>query len=997
MSREALNVNTIVRAGAGAGKTTRLISTIVEYCKQFRDRHKRFPRIIVCTFTRKATQELRERLMQQALKSGDWDFVRFVTSHQLHVSTIHGVLLKYLTHFGLRLGLDPKFRFIDDVQSLQLAKKIVRDIFASGLLSERDRELILQSFDFQSLAEFGQKFFEFSMYHNHSKMHDADSLRLLLEREYDACGREFEDYLSQIEPYISEKPIVQEMAKWLGDGRKLIERRDLGNLRAHLEEFPNFRKNTKNPASYEEVFSSIRKLKEKIDKKWIFPTYDFAAIGVVTEVLDSVGKFLISFKEKYLEHKITTGEIQISDLEVISLELIRHHPDTAQLFALDWDYWMVDEYQDTSPIQVELLKQLQGNRCSFTVGDPQQSIYLFRGARCEVFAAKEEELKQKDGFLDRLVHNYRSRPALVRFFNRIFSQLGDQFFAAEAATPESSLIFPDIKICLVGKDHTSVIAYEVQRLLKKGVSANEICILARTHKALNLAAKELAKFGIPCLVHSAGGFYERREVLDALALLRFLLNPHDDVNFFELIRSPWFYVSDQKIIELSGSKKRFSLWTQVKDDPTFMKLHGYLGLRDKLSITEVFRQAMVETGFFDYSHALDVTGRREANLWKLVNDLEQATRKPGFSFLDFSKQKLHEINLEAKDDQDAVSARESRRVNLMTVHQSKGLQFDHVILLDIGDVPGGNRQRGWSFDEESGRVSFSVNLPEVGKAEKTLGDIYCQKISEQREKEEFVRIFYVAVTRAVQSLVLIGGEKAKSDSWQNMLGLNLEVGNYEESGFKYSVTRGPWEASPAEPVSEVKSQVHTSLEKKESHGIQKVSVSRLVSKIGVGGSPSNTETSLLSRLEFSQRGIVMHKILEAARYQGIEASLEMVEMFFANEKAEIKAALQWVYGLKSPDFVELIKSGNVEWGFQFIEGDKVIDGQIDLWGKSNGKVWIVDYKTGSSRFIKKAFAQMQWYAKALQKFGISGDVNLAIIFPFEKKVEIQQLNSFVSN
>lgn len=141
----------------------------------------------------------------------------------------------------------------------------------------------------------------------------------------------------------------------------------------------------------------------------------------------------------------------------------------------------------------------------------------------------------------------------------------------------------------------------------------------------------------------------------------------------------------------------------------------------------------------------------------------------------------------------------------------------------------------------------------------------------------------------------------------------------------------------------------------------------------------------------------MHKVLEAVKYQGLQASLEMIDLFFPKENGEIKAALNWIYDLKNPTFTDLIKNGNVEWGFQFVEGNKIVDGQIDLWGMSDGKVWIVDYKTGSSRYLEKAFTQMEWYAKALRKFGVFDNINLAVIFPFEKKIEIQQLTSFVPN
>jgi ATP-dependent helicase/nuclease subunit A len=387
--------------------------------------------------------------------------------------------------------------------------------------------------------------------------------------------------------------------------------------------------------------------------------------------------------------------------------------------------------------------------------------------------------------------------------------------------------------------------------------------------------------------------------------LRFLLNPHDNINFFELLRSPWFYVPDQKIIENFGGKKSFSFWSEVSEHPDFSQLKTYLEWRETSSITEVFRRALVEVGFFDYSHVLDVTGRREANLWKLVNDLEQATRQPGFSFLDFSRQKMHEITLEVKEDQDAVSARESHRINLMTVHQSKGLQFEHVIVLDIDAAPSaGNNRRPWSFDEENGRVSFPVYLPEIGEAKKTLGDIHCQRITEQREQEEFARIFYVAVTRAVQSLVLIGREKTHEKSWQNLLALNNN-----ETGFKYSLERGPWNVLPVAQIHEVKKSELKKLAVGETVKIEKLSVSQLVEReIGKKTFAKTKNANLLESLEISNRGILLHRVFESVKYQGLAAGLEVIDSFFGDQRdqlAAIKESLAWAYDLKNPNLADI--------------------------------------------------------------------------------------------
>ena len=119
--------NTILRAGAGAGKTTTLTKTFLEFADNFKKNHGKFPRIVVTTFTRKATQELKERLLKKALEEKRDDLFQFVSSRsQVQISTIHGVLSIFLSRYGASIGLTPDYSIMSDSEVRKGARKIMR-------------------------------------------------------------------------------------------------------------------------------------------------------------------------------------------------------------------------------------------------------------------------------------------------------------------------------------------------------------------------------------------------------------------------------------------------------------------------------------------------------------------------------------------------------------------------------------------------------------------------------------------------------------------------------------------------------------------------------------------------------------------------------------------------------------------------------------------------------------------------------------------------------
>jgi ATP-dependent helicase/nuclease subunit A len=140
-------VNEMVRAGAGAGKTRRLVQTVVDYCQRFRAEHGRFPRLVLTTFTRKSTQELRERLVDRACELQIAELMALFSSPtQIRITTIHGVLAGFLKEYGALAGLDPAFQVIDATTANRMTREILREI-----LQSQDEEL-LDLFRFDELC-----------------------------------------------------------------------------------------------------------------------------------------------------------------------------------------------------------------------------------------------------------------------------------------------------------------------------------------------------------------------------------------------------------------------------------------------------------------------------------------------------------------------------------------------------------------------------------------------------------------------------------------------------------------------------------------------------------------------------------------------------------------------------------------------------------------------------------------------------------------------------
>lgn len=999
--------NTILRAGAGAGKTTTLTQTFLKFASDFKEKNKKFPRIVVTTFTRKATQELKERLLSKALEDGREDLFHYVSSKsQVQISTIHGVLSLFLSRYGSAVGLTPDYKIMSDSEIKKGARKIMRRY----LLENPQLQELLEEYDFQILEGALLKYFGENVIFPEMKFIPKEELQI-------EAGKTVQDISGKLKRVCTE--IMQETSndKWEEYARSLasfdwtVSGQNWESFFERLESFweftskPVFRKAT--PPFSLSLNEELEILRDRIDVLLGEPRYRSSFWEKHQKNCELFEELAKNFCRDFMQTKLENGLLSMSDLETLAFKIIRESPEAAQKFSQEWDFWMVDEYQDTSPVQVELLRHLIGEKPLFVVGDPQQSIYLFRGARSEVFQEKVQEIQNQDGDVQIKLVNYRSSPEVLEFFNHYFTKLSPQFAAMTPAPDKvrKGNADPVVQVLLTETgqdDETSAevltTVARIQELLSEGVSPEQICVLGRTHKTLEDIAKVAQEYGVPLQLHSGSGFYERREVLDALALLKFLVNPHDNANFVALLRSPWLVMGDSEIASYCHSYKH-SFWKEAQktleqreENHPLRILKGLLAQCEVKGLSWTLKKALIDLGLFDYSAKIDSTGRREANLWKVVSLLSQEERRPGFNFLDFLDSSLETLSAdEGGEDADATPVIEPKRVNFMTVHASKGLQFDQVILPGMGQDPRNSHAPILSIREQDGLWSLKVRNEET---QAMAGSILADQITEElrkREAEEFNRVLYVALTRAKSGVTLLWDKKVGKKSWAAHCPLILEEGLHQEKDFSYvvrvenGIPQKMVEQDLAQKALRLLWQPPQSEEKRKY-----ISVTELVAPESLSSEVYTPKaTQLGAGLARAQQGTNAHRLFEALKFTSYDELLKVSE-------DDLKKPLQFLANTQQIPLLEIIEKGHVEWGFALKYQDSLMQGQIDLWGIVGETLWMVDYKTGSQRYSDTAFKQLEAYAWALYRMkylnGVK-DIKLAVVYPMDEVVKIESVRS----
>ncbi len=1011
----------IIQAGAGAGKTTELVATFIDFCQSFKKSQQRYPRVAICTFTRKATFELQERLQQKCLEIEDHNLLEHLTKKSdVHISTIHGVCSLFLQKYGSTLGFDPQLNIVSDEEKKREWRKLVRH----HLKKNPDFLDLLQDYRMKDLVGIAQKHTRNLLVQPQLRAWSSEDFQVWITEELKSSVQKALTFYQDLGEF-QLRPPWEKFRQALSEWKQISALSHQPDLISACRSF--FERTHKRPSHLKEKDPfPIEWIESFVDWWDYFPKWIESSL-FQPSFLESWEKrhrllqsFLGEIAQDSLRENIQSSRLTFSELEEYSWYLATHFPQTAEDFSLQWDLWMIDEYQDTSPIQENILQKFIRKTSEFVVGDPQQSIYLFRQADSSLFGKKIAEFQKQGGEFKQKTVNYRSHQELVHFFNDTFC-LNDTQFMTTLADPEKPLKYHEeqsaveILINSPEDDEGGVqsLVIKIEQLLSHGAKLSDIAILSRTGDLLKQTGFALSRLGFPVQIHSQVDFFERREVMEILCFLRFLMNPHDNTNFVTLLRTPWIGTDDATLLDFIQSKWTQSqvtvpsLWLKLKHQQQestssalrecYDRLEEYRIISKEHGLSNTLLQLFHRTPLMRMTEYFDDSGQIEANIFKLLDILEQFERSGSHHIHELIDRLLHAHDADPENS-DATPLLSSERINLMTIHSSKGLQFPHVVVVGLHKKNNEPKRQDYMADLQKGFFATSLAL----FSEKKVYAPFCEDlIREQKYKEnlEQKRVFYVAVTRAQQSLTLCWKEDSKFKGLNRFLGhLNLATGEHQGPGYTYRVTR---QTTGDQNSSQYRKFGTTSQQKEKTEffvhpltlpGFEKketINVTQLSSEKSSAKSIQDLK-SLKSKARF---GVRVHRLLEGLK--SLEAIKDprattktILSEFERNKFVDLKpiekSYFEFLLELKELPFLKILEAGHTEWGFQTLLNEKNLRGQIDLWSEYDGKLWIIDYKTGSSNQFEKARIQLLTYRDALLS-----------IYPQMKKLPVECVALFL--
>ncbi len=520
-------------------------------------------------------------------------------------------------------------------------------------------------------------------------------------------------------------------------------------------------------------------------------------------------ELLERFGRVYEELKHARAAVDFDDLELLAQALLLEQPSVQAAWAERFELLMVDEFQDTNPRQLAILRALDRENL-FTVGDELQSIYGFRHADVSLFRDRRVALQQRDGSLS-LTHNFRSRAELLDVVNAVF----DERFAEpptlvagredveqhedpaavellmtdtagwEQDEQRASAVAAGLPAAQLWRQaEARMLAQRVHELVHEGAArAGEIVVLLRASGDLEVFERALQLRGLRTLA-AIGTFWGHQQITDLLAYLRALANPLDEEALYGVFASPLGGCSRDCLALLAAAAKRSraGVWelaeTLIADrdeaaegsaggeletslaDADRRSLEAVIELlaRERRSISRhpiasLIERAIDASGYRAHVLALEWGERRLANVHKLLRlarDFEAREGRDLRAFLDH----VEYLQGAAAIEPDApVEGTEPDAVRLMTVHAAKGLEFPVVCVADLGRQPNA-RTPDLLVDGQR----MGVRLMRLDGAASTPALDYDELSAERRagEAEEEDRILYVAMTRARERLILSG-------------------------------------------------------------------------------------------------------------------------------------------------------------------------------------------------------------------------------------------------
>ena len=478
---------------------------------------------------------------------------------------------------------------------------------------------------------------------------------------------------------------------------------------------------------------------ENIDIKQLSPRFILAIIDrwknkgyypseVIINKKDIYEKTILPLYQIYQKKLTDLNTCDFGDLILHSVKMLNNNSDIKEIYSKNFKYILVDEYQDTNYIQSQWLNILsEKNKNICCVGDDDQSIYSWRGAEIKNFLDFDKVYKNTK--VIRLEQNYRSSQNILNVASDLISNNQNRVGKTLISNKEEGDLV-QLNCFKNGKDEATGVSDEIEKKIKKKYSYNNIAILVRAIFQTREFEERFLKIGLPYRILGGTKFYERAEIKDCIAYLRLIYQEKDDLAFERIVNNPKRSVGEstiKNIYEFSKENKLCLERSAIKMlETNLIKPKAKIGLSLFLNALKKWRD---DLNFKKFSHVkllqiiLDESGY--SSMLKNKKDLENENRLENIKELlsamkefDNLESFLEHVSLATSIDQEW----EGEKINMMTMHAAKGLEFDVVFL------------PGW----EEGLFPHQKSIEEKG----------------QNGLEEERRLAYVGITRAKKKAII---------------------------------------------------------------------------------------------------------------------------------------------------------------------------------------------------------------------------------------------------
>ncbi len=833
--------NFLVEASAGSGKTSCLVKRMIGLVKSGR---YTVEQIIAITFTRKAAFELKERFQQEIEselekvnkpEEKNHLFQAIENIEQCYIGTIHSFCARILRERPIEAGLDPFFGELDEVDNLLFMEQAWEEYMANLRVQDSDRfhNLTMLGIQIKDLKDSYKKACQYPEVKLVHEELDCPQLDSTMNKLFSFCDEAIL-HIPKQEPekgYDSAQQAILQIQKL----KKFPPYMEKDFYRIILLDLFN-KDFSKSGGVILKRWQSREKAKEYRDI--VLPKLRVEHIEPVMErwreyCYSNSIHFIEPALNYYNRLKEKNSLLNFQDLLLKTASLLANNPDIRYYFQQKYRTILVDEFQDTDPIQAEIIFYLTGKQLKetdwkkltpragslFIVGDPQQSIYHFRRADIAVYKLVKKVITESNGKVLKLNANFRSLHSIGKFVNTLFQDLfgngEDEFqvgYSSMQTTREDikgyySGVYQYIitrekdKKTTVENDARTIAALirgwvdnkikilrteeELQRGKNSEAEYQDFMILLRYKSGMEIYSKILSEYGIPVTVSGSASLSESKYFPELLKLLRLLKDPENQVLLVAVLRGIFYGFSDEELYHYKVAGGDFNPFSNPPDIlendlkqkivKTFQQLRNYYSWSLQYSPAVVLEKIMIQSGLLPYICG-EIDEKEGGNEFFFILEYLRESEMRDYFTYDGMVEYLNKLWQSGLEEEFSIKVEENA-VRLMNLHKAKGLEAPVIFLA----IPYLNRKPDPDYYIERHCVipkgHFLVkkyNYFGNGKiiAQPKKWKDYCQIESSYLDAEE-TRLLYVAATRARNMLVIssFGADyhENKQNPWQPLI------------------------------------------------------------------------------------------------------------------------------------------------------------------------------------------------------------------------------------